>query len=200
MKVESAPDHDIYGAALTTTALAVSGAAAFGVGIDHFLGTEKALQYVAGYVVEMSLSVDNLFVFLLLFKFFKVPFDSQSRVLSYGILGAIVMRAIFIALGETAMAMFHPVLLGFAGILLFSSYKLISEGESDAADDLSENWIVSLASETLDATDSYDGDNFFTSVKGVRRATPLLLVLACIELSDVVFAIDSIPAVFAITK
>ena len=75
------------------------------------------------------------------------------------------MRAIFIALGETAMAMFHPVLLGFAGILLFSSYKLISEGESDAADDLSENWIVSLASETLDATDSYDGDNFFTSVR-----------------------------------
>ena len=72
MKVESAPDHDIYGAALTTTALAVSGAAAFGVGINHFLGTEKALQYVAGYVVEMSLSVDNLFVFLLLFKFFKV--------------------------------------------------------------------------------------------------------------------------------
>lgn len=200
MKVESAPDPDRYRAALSATALAVSGAATFGAGINHFLGPEKTLQYVAGYVVEMSLSVDNLFVFLLLFKFFKVPFDSQNRVLSYGILGAVVMRAIFIALGETAMVLFRPVLLGFAAILLFSSFKLLSEGESDEVEDLSENWVVSFASDTLNATDTYDGDKFFTSVKGVRRATRLLLVLVCIELSDVIFAIDSIPAVFAITK
>ncbi|CAM9394190.1 unnamed protein product, partial [Hapterophycus canaliculatus] len=130
----------------------------------------------------------------------QVPFDNQNRVLTYGILGAVVMRAIFIALGEAAMNVFHPVLLGFAAILIYSSYKLLTEGEGDEEEDLSDNKLIAFASSTLDATDSYDGELFFTMVDGVRRATPLLLVLVCIELSDIVFAVDSIPAVFGVTK
>eukprot|EP00904_Undaria_pinnatifida_P005395 jgi/Undpi1/1986/HiC_scaffold_12.g05373.m1 len=200
MKVESAPDPDRYRDALTTTALAVTGAVGFGAGINQFLGADKALQFFAGYVVEMSLSVDNLFVFLLLFRFFKVPLAKQNKVLTYGILGAVVMRAIFIALGEVAMDLFHPVLLGFAGVLLISSYSLLAEGDNNGDEDLSDNKVIAFAANALDATDSYDGEKFFTVVDGIRRATPLLLVLVCIELSDVIFAVDSIPAVFAVTK
>ncbi|CAM9743269.1 unnamed protein product [Ectocarpus sp. 13 AM-2016] len=110
------------------------------------------------------------------------------------------MRAIFIGLGEATMSVFHPILLGFAGILLYSSYTLLSESEGDGDEDLSDNKLIAFASSTLDATESYDGDKFFTMVDGVRRATPLLLVLVCVELSDIVFAVDSIPAVFAVTK
>ncbi|CBJ26580.1 conserved unknown protein [Ectocarpus siliculosus] len=110
------------------------------------------------------------------------------------------MRAIFIGLGEAAMSVFHPILLGFAGILLYSSYTLLSESEGDGDEDLSDNKLIAFASSSLDATESYDGDKFFTMVDGVRRATPLLLVLVCVELSDIVFAVDSIPAVFAVTK
>lgn len=202
LEVGGAPDEadpEPYRDALATTALAVSGAAAFGAGINQFMGAEKAVQFFAGYVVELSLSVDNLFVFLLLFEYFKVPLPFQHRVLSWGILGAVVMRALFIALGEAAMSVFDPVLLAFAGILIFSSYKLWTEDDS-GDEDLSDNGIVAFASKFLNASDSYDGDKFFTVVDGVRRATPLLLVLLCIELSDVVFAVDSIPAVFAVTK
>lgn len=93
-----------------------------------------------------------------------MPFDYQNRVLTYGIVGAVVMRALFIALGETAMSLFHPILLGFAAILLFSSYKLLSEGEGDEDEDLTDNKLIAFASSTLDATDSYDGDKFFTLV------------------------------------
>lgn len=94
----------------------------------------------------------------------QVPFDYQNRVLTYGIIGAVVMRAIFIALGEAAMSLFHPILLGFAAILLFSSYKLLSEGEGDEDEDLTENKLIAFASSSLDATDSYDGEKFFTLV------------------------------------
>lgn len=94
----------------------------------------------------------------------QVPLDSQNRVLTYGILGAVVMRAIFIGLGEAAMNVFHPILLGFAGVLIFSSYKLLSEGEDDEEEDLSENKLIAFASSALDATDSYDGANFFSVV------------------------------------
>ena len=94
----------------------------------------------------------------------QVPFEYQNRVLTYGILGAVVMRAVFIGLGEAAMSVFHPVLLGFAAILLFSSYKLLTEGEGEEDEDLSNNKLIAFASSTLDATDSYDGDSFFTMV------------------------------------
>lgn len=99
----------------------------------------------------------------------QVPFEYQNRVLTYGILGAVVMRAVFIGLGEAAMSVFHPVLLGFAAILLFSSYKLLTEGEGEEDEDLSNNKLIAFASSTLDATDSYDGDNFFTMVNRCLR-------------------------------
>ncbi|CAM9134447.1 unnamed protein product [Choristocarpus tenellus] len=199
MKVESAPDTERYAKAASNTAIAVGGATAFGAGIQYFMGNDLSLQFFAGYLIEMSLSVDNLFVFLLLFQYFKVPAGDQNRVLSWGILGAMVMRGVFIGLGEAALNIFQPVLLVFAGILILSSYKLLMEGD-DEEDNLDDNQIVAFASKILDATQEYDGNKFFTMVDGIRRATPLLLVLLCIEISDIVFAVDSIPAVFGVTK
>lgn len=189
-----------YRKALAQTALLTLAAALFGGGIWYYMGEEKALEYFAGYILEESLSVDNLFVFVLLFEYFQVPAAFQGRVLSWGIFGALVFRGIFVGLGAVCISQFQGVLLGFAGILLFSSFQLFTEGDDDdGGEDLSENAVVQFASKVIDATDEYDGDRFFTSVDGARRATPLLLVLACIELSDVVFAVDSVPAVFGVT-
>jgi TerC family integral membrane protein len=185
--------------ALINTALATSVGLAFGAGVAALKGVDSGIEYLAGYVVELSLSVDNLFVFLLLFDFFKVPAEYQPRVLSWGILGAVVMRGIFIALGEVAISKFEPALLVFAGILIFSSVKLLLEDEEEDGDDLSDNFIVQYSNRLLKASDEYDGDRFFTVIDGIKRATPLLLVLVCVELTDILFAVDSIPAVFGIT-
>ena len=199
-KLEDEGDDETYAAALRSTTLLTGGAVALGAVIYAVAGAEKGLEYFAGYIVEQSLSVDNLFVFVLLFDYFNVPKAYQGRVLKWGIAGAVVFRGIFVALGAATLARFQGVLLGFAGILLFSAYKLLTEGDDDDDEDLAANPIVRFASDTLDATDEYDGDRFFTRVDGVRRATPLLLVLACIELSDLVFAVDSVPAVFGVTQ
>ncbi|CAM9523148.1 unnamed protein product [Discosporangium mesarthrocarpum] len=200
MTMKRVSDPERYRQAITNTALAVGGAAAFGAGIQQFMGNDLSLQFVAGYLIEMSLSVDNLFVFLLIFRYFKVPAEYENRVLSWGIIGAVVMRAVFIALGEAALSVFQPVLLGFAGVLIFSSYKLLTEGDEDGEDDLSGNQVIKLSSKLLDAVEEYDGNRFFTMVDGIRRATPLLLVVLCLEISDIIFAVDSIPAVFGISK
>ncbi|CAM9389646.1 unnamed protein product [Chrysoparadoxa australica] len=192
------PDPDRYKRALTSTALSVAAAGVFGASVWQLMGSSSGLEFFAGYVVEQSLSVDNLFVFVLLFDFFKVPLQYQNKVLTWGIAGAVVMRAVFIALGEAAMEVFQPVLLVFAAILIVSGYQLFVEEEED--EDLSENKIVQWSQSALKATDFYDEDNFFTVVDGLRRATPLLLVTICIELCDIVFAVDSIPAVFGVTK
>ncbi|EKX34133.1 hypothetical protein GUITHDRAFT_80801, partial [Guillardia theta CCMP2712] len=172
--------------------------------IWNFLGGDKALEYFTGYLLEESLSVDNLFVFLLLFEYFKVPQSQQKKVLSYGIWGAIVMRAGFISAGLVAIQQFRGVLLVFAGLLMYSSFKMLTdatgkEEEGDEAD-ISENSIVKFASKLVQSTPEYDGDRFFTLVDGVKKATPLFLVLLCVEFSDVMFAVDSIPAVFGVTE
>lgn len=165
---------------------------------------------MTGYLVEQSLSVDNLFVFLLIFDFFRVPVESQKRVLSFGIFGTVVLRALFIGIGAVALEESKAVLLLFSGILVFSSGdeqpflqllyllltvpgpsgKLLFTEEEEEEEDLSENAIVQLATRLVDSTDSYDGDRFFTLVDGVRRATPLLLCLVCVELTDIVFAVS----------
>uniref|UniRef100_A0A7S0HY79 EF-hand domain-containing protein n=1 Tax=Hanusia phi TaxID=3032 RepID=A0A7S0HY79_9CRYP len=190
-----------YKTALRDTAIAVSLASAFGVGIWNFLGADKALEYFTGYLLEESLSVDNLFVFLLLFEYFKVPQYQQKKVLSYGIWGAVVMRAAFISAGLVAIQQFRGVLLVFAGLLMYSSFKMLSGGEEEEENaDVSENSIVKFASKLVQATPEYDGDKFFTIVDGVKKATPLFLVLLCVEFSDVMFAVDSIPAVFGVTE
>eukprot|EP00611_Tribonema_gayanum_P004853 TRINITY_DN14088_c0_g1_i1.p1 TRINITY_DN14088_c0_g1~~TRINITY_DN14088_c0_g1_i1.p1 ORF type:complete len:366 (+),score=122.88 TRINITY_DN14088_c0_g1_i1:51-1100(+) len=199
MPRDETPDPDRYKVAVRNSLISIAAAAAFGAGISVVQGSEAAVGYFAGYVVEQSLSVDNLFVFLLLFEYFNVPISYQQRVLRWGIVGAVILRGVFIALGEAALESFQPVLLGFAAILMVSAYKLFTEEEGGEAD-LTDNQVVQFSSKLLKATDQYDGDKFFTMVDGVRRATPLLLVLVCVELSDLVFAVDSIPAVFGCTR
>lgn len=192
-----------YAAAVAQTTIALIVTLLFAVGLFLVQGLEPAVEFCTGYLVEESLSVDNLFVFLLIFDYFKVPLEDQNRVLSYGIFGSIVLRGVFIALGAIALEQFKPVLLVFSAILFFSSFKLILEYFSrneEEDEDLADNAIVKFASGLIDTTDKYDGDRFFTMVDGVSKATPLLLCLFVVELTDVVFAVDSVPAVFGVTN
>lgn len=178
----------------------IAAALLFGVGVGATMGSTKALEYFAGYLLEQSLSIDNLFVFVLVFSYFKVDTHGQDKVLTYGIASAAILRLIMVLLGAELIDNFQPILLGFAALLLYSSYKLLVRGGGDVDGDLSENNIVKLCRRFLKVTDTYDGDKFFTEQNGVRAATPLLLALAVVEISDVVFAVDSIPAVFGITR
>ncbi len=190
-------------AALAWTSLWVSLAAGF-CAVLWFLApdaqaNQKAMEFASAYIIEYSLSVDNLFVFLLLFSAFKVPQGYQHRVLFWGIFGAVVLRAIFIFAGTALLSRFHFLIYLFGAFLIYTGVKLLTSGEEDEDADVSDNKVVKLAKRFIAVTDKYDGHNFFTMVDGVRKATPLFLVLVCVELSDVVFAIDSIPAVFGIT-
>ncbi|EFN50725.1 hypothetical protein CHLNCDRAFT_28756 [Chlorella variabilis] len=181
-------------------ASAVIAALAFGAGVWAVMGEQKGAEYFAGYLLEQSLSVDNLFVFILVFNYFKTPIEYQSKVLTYGIATAAVLRLVLIVAGVDIVERFEPVLLVFAGILLLSSAKLLTAGgDEEEEEDLSKNKIVQFCKSLMSFTDSYDGDKFFTMQNGVRVATPLLLVLLVVELSDVVFAVDSIPAVLGVT-
>lgn len=188
--------------AVRDTSIAVAAATLFGAGIGATMGTDKALEYFTGYLLEESLSVDNLFVFLLLFEYFQVPPVQQKKVLNYGIWGAVAMRAAFIGAGLLAIEKFRGVLVGFAGLLIFSSYKILSSTgqEEEEEEDLSDNQVVKLVNKFVKSAPDYDGDKFFTMVDGEKLATPLLVVLICVELSDVIFAVDSIPAVFGVTE
>ncbi|KAL4424113.1 hypothetical protein ABPG75_001414 [Micractinium tetrahymenae] len=178
----------------------VIAALVFGAGVWAFMGEQKGAEYFAGYLLEQSLSVDNLFVFILVFNYFKTPVEYQNKVLTYGIATAAVLRLVLIVVGVDIVERFEPVLLLFAGILLLSSAKLLfSSEDDDEEDDLGSNKIVQFCKSLMPFSDSYDGDRFFTVQDGVRVATPLLLVLLVVELSDVVFAVDSIPAVFGVT-
>ena len=173
--------------------------AGFGACIAALQGSEKAGEYFAGYLLEQALSVDNLIVFVLIFDFFKVPLELQGRVLNYGIWGAAVLRLAFILAGAEALERFEPVLLVFAAILIFSSYKILSEAMAEGGDgeddSLAENAIVKFCMNAINSTDVYDGDRFFNAA---GQATPLFLALLVIELSDVVFAVDSVPAIFGV--
>ncbi|KAI8471645.1 MAG: integral membrane protein TerC family-domain-containing protein [Monoraphidium minutum] len=197
---------------LEALALWVGAAVAFGAGVWYVQGAEKAQEFFAGYLLEQSLSVDNLFVFVLVFNYFKTPLAYQPKVLTYGIATAAVLRAAMILLGTELVQRFEPVLLVFALVLLWSAYGLLF-GEDDDDEDLSDNAIIKVCRRLLPVTDHYDGDKFFTTspppgaaaaalapgAAAARAATPLLLALAVIEISDVVFAVDSIPAVFGVT-
>ena len=194
------PPTKIYERAIIRTIQWITAAAVFGLGIWNFLGRELAEEFFAGYLIEQSLSVDNLFVFLLLFDFFKVPLSSQDRVLNWGIFGAIFMRAIMIGLGTVAIQQFHAILLVFAGVLIYSSAKVLLAGDEDDDEDMNDNQIVQFSRKLVDSVDTFDGDRFFTVVDGVKKATPLLLCMVAVEISDVVFAVDSIPAVFGVTE
>ncbi|CAN1274974.1 Thylakoid membrane protein TERC, chloroplastic [Linum perenne] len=188
-----------YVTSVKTVALCVGSAVAFGIGIGLKEGVGKASEFFAGYLLEQSLSVDNLFVFVLIFNYFKVPLMYQNRVLSYGIAGAIIFRLSLILLGTVTLQRFEAVNLLLAGILLYSSFKLLFVSEEDDAD-LSENFIVKTCQRFIPVTSKYDGDRFITNQEGMWKATPLLLTVAVLELSDIAFAVDSIPAVFGVTR
>lgn len=190
----------IYEQAIQRTLLWVALAGVVGGAIWALVDSNLGEEFFAAYLVEQSLSVDNLFVFLLLFDFFKVPIQCQDKILNWGIYGAIVMRAIMIGLGAVAIENFRPILLAFAAILVYSSGKILFGSDDDEQEDMSENAIVKFSKKLIDSTDTIDGDNFFTIVDGVKKATPLLLCMIAIEISDVVFAVDSIPAVFGVTE
>lgn len=194
-------DGESYSRAIERTLAWVGAACAFGAGLSAFYGTEISEEFFAGYLLEQSLSIDNLFVFLLLFEYFKVPSQYQDRVLNWGIYGAIVMRAIMIILGAAAVAEFHQILLVFAAILLFSSFSFFLGKDEEENDNFGENLIVKLSKSLINSTENYDGDRFFTTENdGIRKATPMLICMIAIEISDVVFAVDSIPAVFGVTE
>jgi tellurite resistance protein TerC len=171
----------------------------FGLFILWREGTQSALEYYTGYLVELSLSVDNLFVFLLIFTYFCVRADAQPKVLKWGILGAIVMRMIMIGLGALLLERFHWIIYVFGGLLIVTGIRMFTQREVPV--DLERNPVVRIARRLLPFSDSYDGTKFFTrTVRGRLLGTPLLLVLLVVEWSDLVFAIDSIPAIFAVTR
>ncbi len=164
----------------------------------HELAKTKVMEYFTGYVLEKSLAVDNLFVFLMIFGYFKVPPQYQHRVLLYGVFGAIVLRALMIFVGAVLISRFEWILYFFGAFLLYTGIKMIKQGDDDA-EDLSQNKILQWLQKHIRVSKNLNGEKFFTRENGRRMATPLLLVLVMVELSDVVFAVDSIPAVFAVT-
>ena len=193
-------DDYSYKEAIQRTIAWVSASIFFGGLLWAMVGPTTGEEFFAGYLVEQSLSVDNLFVFLLLFEYFRVPLRYQDRVLNWGIYGAIVMRGIMIGLGAAALENFHGILLAFAGILIYSSVQFFVGGQDEEEEDPSQNSIVKLSRSLFDSTDHFDGKKFFTIEDGIRKATPLFICMIAVEISDVVFAVDSVPAVFGVTE
>lgn len=161
------------------------------------LADAKALEFVTGYLVEKALAVDNIFVFLMLFTYFAVPPQFQKRVLMIGILGALVMRAIVILIGAWLIAQFHWILYVFGAFLLFTGIKMWWAAGQEP--DLDNNPALRWINRRMKISPNYDGEKFFTVVNGVKMATPLLVVIMLVGIVDLVFAVDSIPAIFAIT-
>ncbi|MGH7518081.1 MAG: TerC family protein [Gemmatimonadales bacterium] len=171
----------------------------FGLFVLWREGMQPALEYYTGYLIELSLSVDNLFVFILIFQYFAVPAEAQPKVLKWGILGAIVMRLVMIALGALLLERFHWIIYVFGGILIFTGIRMLLQKEEHIEPE--RNPVVRLARRLLPFTSAYNNASFFCrTIQGKVLATPLLLVLIVVEWSDLVFAIDSIPAIFAITR
>lgn len=178
----------------------------FGAGLwgwlDHTAGREiadiKVMEYLTGYLLEKTLAMDNIFVFVMIFSYFAVPLQYQKRVLVYGVLGAIILRALMILLGAWLIAQFHWVLYIFGAFLLMTGIKMFVFADHEP--DLAANPLLQWVKKHLRITQEYHGDQFWIMDKGVRWFTPMFLVLVLIEFSDVIFALDSIPAIFAITS
>ena len=169
----------------------------FNAGLYAVWGAEPALQFLTGYLIEKSLSVDNVFVFVMLFSFFAVPAKYQHRVLFWGVLGALVMRGLFIAGGAMMLERFHWMIYVFGAILLLTGIKMARRVDGY---DPSTNPVLKLARRLIPLTDEYHGQRFWVREGGRWVATPLFLVLLLVEASDLLFAIDSIPAIFAVTR
>lgn len=184
--------------ALTWSAVWISLALIFNLGLYYYEGKEIALQFLAGYLIEKSLSVDNLFVFILLFTYFRVDGKLQHKVLYWGILGALIMRAVLIYLGAVLIEQFHWIIYVFGGFLIFTGIKMaVSKGEDEEP---TENFVVKLFRRFFPVVHEYHGDKFFIKKDGRSFATPLFIVLIIVETTDLVFALDSIPAIFAVSR
>jgi tellurite resistance protein TerC len=180
------------------SALWVCLALLFNAAIYRFAGPQPALEFLTGYVIEKSLAVDNLFVFAVIFSYFAVPERLQYRVLYYGVLGALIMRGAFIGLGALALHEWHWVLYLFGGLLVLTGIRFAVRTEEII--EPARNPAIRLARRLLPLSDSWNEHHFWVREGGLLRATPLLLVLIVVEVTDLVFAIDSIPAVFAVTR
>lgn len=162
-----------------------------------YQGTDLGLKFLTGYVIELSLSVDNLFVFLLIFSYFKVPAKVQHRVLFWGVMGALIMRLTMIFIGAALIERFHWIIYVFGVFLIYTGIKMFRQEDTDIQPE--ENPVVRLVTRLIPITRHYEGEKFFTRINGRLTGTLLLLVLVIVEVTDLVFAVDSIPAIFAIT-
>lgn len=161
------------------------------------IATQKSLEFLTGYILEKSLAVDNLFVFVMLFAYFKVPDIYQKRVLVYGIFGALILRSMMIVIGATLVSEFQWILYIFGAFLLFSGIKMFKASEDSG--DIENNFIIKFLRKNFKITDNYHGEKFFVNIDGKTWITPLFVVLIFIEVTDLIFAVDSIPAIFAVT-
>lgn len=186
-----------YREAVIWSAVWVSLAMVFASLVFWYQGTVRGLEFLTGYIIELSLSVDNLFVFLLIFSYFKVPAKYQHRVLFWGVLGALVMRLTMIFIGAALIDRFHWIIYIFGGFLIYTGIKMFRQEELDIQPE--DNPMVHLLTRFVPITRHYEEQKFFTRVNGRRTGTLLLLVLIVVEFTDLVFAVDSIPAIFAIT-
>jgi tellurite resistance protein TerC len=181
------------------SAIWISIGLAFGVVLLVWQGGQAAGEYYAGFLIEKSLSIDNVFVWAVIFSFFTVPKQYQFRVLFWGIFGALVLRAIFIFAGVSLIERFEWVLYIFGAFLLYTAWKIAHHDESEQVD-YNSNIAMRLVRKVVPTTDQYDGQKLFTRINGKKLATPLFAVLVLIEATDVVFAVDSVPAILAISR
>ncbi len=172
-------------------------ASIFGALVFYYQGAVRGLEFVTGYLIELSLSVDNLFVFLLIFSYFKVPARFQHRVLFWGVMGALVMRLTMIFIGAALISRFHWIIYIFGAFLVYTGIKMFRHQDTDMEPD--KNPVVRLVTRFLPISREYEEQKFFTRINGKLTGTLLLLVLIVVEVTDLVFAVDSIPAIFAIT-
>lgn len=187
-----------------TKEAAIESAVWVGIGLSFtfvmWIAFERAaaIEYISGYLIEQSLSIDNVFVWAMIFTHFKVPRESQHRTLFWGIFGALVMRVVFIFLGVAVITRFNVVLIGFGLFLIYTGVKVLRSGDDDT--NPSDTKIMKLFHRFVPTSDELDGQKLFTKVNGRKIATPLLAVLVVIEISDLIFAVDSVPAVLAVSR
>lgn len=192
-------DHEIkFKEASLWTIFWIALSLSFNVLIYFTSGEKPALEFLTGYFIEKSLSIDNIFVFVLIFSYFKVPLKYHHKVLFWGILGALVMRAIFIFSGVALITKFHWIIYVFGAFLVFTGIKMIIEGEKEIHPE--KNPVLNLFKKFFPVHPAYDEGHFFIKKDGRRFATPLFLVLLFVETSDIIFAVDSIPAILSITQ
>jgi tellurite resistance protein TerC len=184
--------------ALTWTAVWVFLAFMFNVFVFYQLGEEKAFEFFTGYLIEKSLSVDNIFVIILIFSYFNVPAAYQHKVLFWGILGALVMRVCFILAGVELIHKFHWLIYIFGGFLIFTGIRILTQG--DLKLDTEKNPVVKLVRKIFRVTPNFEGDRFFIKRENILWATPLFVVVVLIEATDLIFAVDSIPAILAVSE